>query len=90
MDGAYFGTSSAAMFFQTYPNLVAEKASRRHVPTVFGFRVHHAAALARWQERDRRGMVERLERGGVGAGLKEEEDGVDGEGDESMREGSVF
>lgn len=65
IDGAYFGTSFHSILFQVYPALDPEKSIRRYEPRIFGFRVHASAALARWQDRYREQMVERLEEAGI-------------------------
>ncbi|KAJ9497945.1 casein kinase 2 regulatory subunit [Exophiala xenobiotica] len=61
IDGAYFGSSFHNILFQVYPALVPTKSRRRYEPKVFGFRVHAAAALARWQDDERRRMRARLQ-----------------------------
>jgi casein kinase II subunit beta len=60
IDGAYFGASFHNILFQVYPALIPEKSRRRYEPRIFGFRVHAAAALARWQDNDREMMKKRL------------------------------
>lgn len=50
IDGAYFGTSFHSILFQVYPALNPEKSMRRYEPKIYGFKVHAAAALARWQD----------------------------------------
>jgi casein kinase II subunit beta len=60
IDGAYFGASFHNILFQVYPTLIPEKSRRRYEPRIFGFRVHAAAALARWQDNDREMMKRRL------------------------------
>ena len=65
IDGAYFGTSFANILFQVYPALVPEKTRARHEPKVFGFKMHAAAALQRWQDNKREEMVERLKVQGI-------------------------
>jgi casein kinase II subunit beta len=83
IDGAYFGTSFAACLFQVYPSLMPAKSLRRHEPRVFGFKVHAAAALMRWQDARREEMQERLDVVGVENGfLEEDEFEDDGEEDE--------
>jgi casein kinase II subunit beta len=39
LDGAYFGTSFAHMFFQAYPQLYPKKSTERYIPKIFGFRL---------------------------------------------------
>jgi len=65
IDGAYFGSSFHSILFQVYPALDPEKSVRRYEPRIFGFRVHASAALARWQDRYRADMIERLEGAGI-------------------------
>ncbi|OJJ49644.1 hypothetical protein ASPZODRAFT_128139 [Penicilliopsis zonata CBS 506.65] len=65
MDGAYFGTSFHNILFQVYPALIPEKSTRRHEPRIYGFRVHAAAALARWQDRFREEQKTRLREAGI-------------------------
>ena len=60
IDGAYFGASFHNILFQVYPALIPDKSRRRYEPRIFGFRVHAAAALARWQDNDREIMKKRL------------------------------
>jgi len=43
IDGAYFGTTFAHLFFLTFPELKTEKPAEKYVPRVFGFRVHKTA-----------------------------------------------
>lgn len=65
IDGAYFGSSFHNILFQVYPALVPPKSRRRYEPRIFGFKVHAAAALARWQDGARSEMRERLREAGV-------------------------
>jgi casein kinase II subunit beta len=60
IDGAYFGASFHNILFQVYPALIPDKSRRRYEPKIFGFKVHAAAALARWQDNDREMMKRRL------------------------------
>jgi hypothetical protein len=39
LDGAYFGTTFAHLFFLTYPDLVPVTAPSAYVPRVFGYRI---------------------------------------------------
>ena len=65
IDGAYFGTSFHNILFQVYPALVPEKSKRRYEPKIFGFKVHAAAALARWQDGERVDLRKRLRAAGM-------------------------
>lgn len=60
IDGAYFGTSFHSILFQVYPALNPEKSLRRYEPRIYGFKVHAAAALARWQDGHREDLHWRL------------------------------
>lgn len=73
--------------FQVYPALVPEKSVARHVPKIFGFKMHGAAALQRWQDERRDEMVKRLKGVGIeGVFVDEEAEAGDdeGEGEEGM------
>lgn len=93
IDGAYFGSSFHNILFQVYPALVPPKSKRRFEPRVFGFKVHAAAALARWQDEQRRQMRKRLKEAGVvedGKMFTEDTEGDNGiivGSDEGMAEG---
>ncbi|EDO16788.1 hypothetical protein Kpol_526p41 [Vanderwaltozyma polyspora DSM 70294] len=60
IDGAYFGTSFAGMFLQTFPELVPRHPVKKYIPKVFGFQLHKQAQLARWQELQRSKLQGRL------------------------------
>ncbi|KAJ5494492.1 hypothetical protein N7463_010579 [Penicillium fimorum] len=60
IDGAYFGTSFHSILFQVYPALNPEKSCRRYEPRIYGFKVHAAAALARYQDNQREDLKWRL------------------------------
>ncbi|KAL9128025.1 MAG: hypothetical protein Q9217_003219 [Psora testacea] len=86
IDGAYFGTSFQNILYQVYPALLPEKSIERYQPRVFGFKVHAAAALERWQTRMREEMQDRLKGIGIDKLFKEEnelEDEMD-EDDEDL------
>ncbi|KAF2460850.1 casein kinase II, regulatory subunit [Lineolata rhizophorae] len=73
IDGAYFGTSFHNILFQVYPALIPSKSSRHYEPRVFGFRVHAAAALQRWQDARKEELIDRLKRAKVETGFESEE-----------------
>ena len=79
IDGAYFGSSFQNILFQVYPTLVPEKSVARYEPRVFGFRVHAAAALHRWQDVRREELLGRLKAQGVEGVFVEEADDEGGE-----------
>lgn len=82
IDAAYFGSSFHNILFQVYPALIPEKSRARHVPRVFGFKLHAAAALARWQDEGRVEQRARLREAGVeNAGFVEDGNAADEEGD---------
>lgn len=92
IDGAFFGTSFPAMFFQQYPHLQPSHPTERYVPKMFGFKIHEYAKLARWQEQQRRSLQKRLADRGLETintanGYVYPEDDDD-EGDEEMEEQS--
>jgi casein kinase II subunit beta len=98
IDGAYFGSSFHNILFQVYPALIPEKSRKRYEPRIFGFKVHAAAALARWQDDVRRETKKRLatpigecaavDKAGVGfIEDREEGGGTDSEVDEDELEG---
>jgi len=74
IDGAYFGTSFQNILFQVYPVLIPEKTIERYQPRIFGFKVHAAAALERWQSAKREEMQERLKEVGLVKAFKEDLD----------------
>jgi casein kinase II subunit beta len=43
IDGAYFGTTFAHLFFLTFPQFKVTRSTETYVPRVFGFRVHKDA-----------------------------------------------
>ncbi|KAK4105996.1 hypothetical protein N658DRAFT_481956 [Parathielavia hyrcaniae] len=86
IDGAYFGTSFHNILFQVYPALVPAKSAERYVPRVYGFKVHAAAALVRWQNGVRDGMRRRLRKMDVESGFNGEEDMEDDDDEEEEEE----
>jgi len=91
IDGAYFGTSFHNILFQMYPAMLPTKSLRRYEPRVFGFKVHAAAALLRWQDGKRVEMQERLAEEGVESVFVEELEELEDEDeeDEEAEEGMV-
>lgn len=81
IDGAYFGTSFHNIIFQVYPALIPAKSAERYVPRVYGFKVHAAAALVRWQGTRRDDMRRRLRRLEIDTGFRDGEDLEDDEDD---------
>lgn len=85
IDGAYFGTSFQNIMFQVYPALIPSKSLERYVPRIYGFKVHAAAALVRWQNAKRDDMRRRLRQADVEARFRDdsadEEDEVEFEGE---------
>ena len=92
IDGAYFGTSLHNILFQVYPAMLPAKSQRRYEPRVFGFKVHSAAALSRWQGDQRDAMKDRLKGLKIETGFEEEDEELDDddEEDEEMEGGEGF
>ena len=88
IDGAYFGTSFPNILFQVYPALSPDKSAERYQPKVFGFKVHAAAALQRWQEKRKDEMLDRLSSAGIDSPFAED-DGMDYEDDEDPDGGEL-
>jgi casein kinase II subunit beta len=82
IDGAYFGTSFHNILFQVYPALIPAKSAERYVPRVYGFKVHAAAALVRWQGGVRADMRRRLRKMDVDCGFRDGDDDEDGDDDD--------
>jgi casein kinase II subunit beta len=60
LDGAYFGTTFAHMFFMVYPHLVPRRSTERYVPRIFGFRIHDQSKLHRRQDEQREEQERRV------------------------------
>ena len=92
IDGAYFGTSFHNILFQVYRAMLPAKSQRRYEPRVFGFKVHSAAALSRWQGDQRDAMKDRLKGLKIETGFEEEDEELDDddEEDEEMEGGEGF
>jgi casein kinase II subunit beta len=65
VDGAYFGTSFPAMFFQTFPQAIPIHTKDTYAPKVFGFKLHDYSKLNRWRELQRGKMEKRLTKQGI-------------------------
>ncbi|KAI3403265.2 MSW1 [Candida oxycetoniae] len=65
IDGAYFGTSFPAMFFQNFPNMIPVHSKDTYVPRVFGFKLHEYSKLNRWRELQRLKLERRLMKNGI-------------------------
>ncbi|KAJ9628014.1 casein kinase 2 regulatory subunit [Taxawa tesnikishii (nom. ined.)] len=63
-----------------YPAMLPQKTQRRYEPRIYGFKVHAAAALQRWQDDKRQEMKERLRARGIETGFENEDE--EGEGEE--------
>ena len=87
IDGAYFGTSFPNILTQVYPALIPKKSAARYEPKIFGFKVHAAAALQRWQESQRQALTKRLKETGIEGVFKEDEElMIEDDEDEEMGE----
>ncbi|RDI85483.1 tRNA (guanine-N(7)-)-methyltransferase [Venturia inaequalis] len=87
IDGAYFGTSFHNILFQVYPAMLPAKSTKRYEPKVFGFKVHAAAALQRWQEERREEMVKGLKREKIEFGFVEDIFSDESSGEEEEEDG---
>jgi casein kinase II subunit beta len=93
IDGAYFGTSFHNILFQVYPAMIPVKSQRRYEPKIYGFKVHAAAALQRWQDIKKEEMKEKLRKMKIETGFEDDDD--DGEkedeelGDAEEQDGAV-
>jgi casein kinase II subunit beta len=89
IDGAYFGTSFHNIIFQVYPALIPAKSAERYTPRVYGFKVHAAAALIRWQNGKRDEMRRRLRKMEIESGFKDENGDDEAEESEGEEEEDV-
>lgn len=91
IDGAYFGTSFHNILFQVYPAMLPVKSQKRYEPRVFGFKMHAAAALSRWQADQREQMKDRLRLIRMETGFEDEDEELESEEeDEEMEGGDGF
>lgn len=65
VDGAYFGTSFPAMFFQNFPQAIPVHNRETYVPRVFGFKIHEYSKLERWRNLQRQKLEKRLTNYGI-------------------------
>jgi casein kinase II subunit beta len=86
IDGAYFGTSFHNILFQVYPAVLPAKSQRRYEPRVFGFKMHAAAALSRWQGEQRDAMKDRLRVVRIESGFEKEDAEMEEEEEEEEEE----
>lgn len=63
--------------FQVYPTLIPSKSVARYVPRCYGFKVHAAATLVRWQNVRRDDMRSRLKKAGVEVRLRDDSEDDD-------------
>lgn len=64
VDGAFFGTSFPAMFFQNFPQAIPVHSKVTYVPRVFGFKLHEYSQIDRWRELQRKKLEQRLLKSG--------------------------
>lgn len=91
VDGAYFGTSFPAMFFQTFPQAIPVHSKKTFVLKIFGFKLHENSKLNRYRELQRLQMEKRLKDQGIetrnvlgGFASDDDEDRIDA--NEKLRE----
>ncbi|GMM35615.1 casein kinase 2 regulatory subunit [Saccharomycopsis crataegensis] len=65
LDGAFFGTSFPAMFFQTFPQLVPVHNTEVCCPKIYGFELHEYSKLNRWRELQKRKLITKLKANGI-------------------------
>ncbi|CAH6722244.1 casein kinase II subunit beta' [[Candida] jaroonii] len=65
IDGAYFGTSFPAMFFQNFPQAIPVHDRKIYTPRVFGFKLHDYSQLSRWRELQRNKLEKSLVQKGI-------------------------
>lgn len=73
--------------------MLPPKTQRRYEPRVFGFKLHAAAALSRWQGDHREGMKDRLRAARIETGFEDEDvelEAESGEEDEEMETADAF
>ncbi|ODV82724.1 hypothetical protein CANARDRAFT_204640 [[Candida] arabinofermentans NRRL YB-2248] len=68
IDGAFFGTSFPAMFFQTYPESIPVHNVDIYTPKIFGFQIHDAAKLTRWRQLQKEKLIKSLDEKGIDHG----------------------
>lgn len=68
VDGAYFGTSFPAMFFQNFAHAIPVHTVDTYTPRVFGFKMHEYLKLDRWRTLQRQKLERRLVGYGVDIG----------------------
>uniref|UniRef100_A0A7S4T5E5 Casein kinase II subunit beta n=1 Tax=Alexandrium monilatum TaxID=311494 RepID=A0A7S4T5E5_9DINO len=88
LDGAYFGTSFAHLFFLTYPQLVPPSIPAPFVPRIYGFKIHKSVKenLRKQREQNQK-QITRWQTGGTGsvaAGGGEQAEGVQPRREETM------
>lgn len=86
IDGAFFGTSFHNILFQVYPAMLPPKSQRRYEPRVFGFKMHAAAALSRWQAEQREEMKDRLKIARIETGFEDEDEELESEEEDEEME----
>jgi len=53
LDGAYFGTTFAHLFFQVYPELIPPPPKLSYIPRIFGFKIHSSSRQVLTEEVNR-------------------------------------
>jgi len=87
IDGAYFGTSFHNILFQVYPALIPAKTQRRYEPRIYGFKVHAAAALMRWQDTKREELKDRLRKLRIDSGFEDDDEEREEDDEEDEEDG---
>lgn len=64
VDGAFFGTTFAHLFFQSFPQLRPVQSDRVFVPKIFGFRIAGEETIRRFKQGSRENVADGLIRSG--------------------------
>jgi casein kinase II subunit beta len=53
LDGAYFGSSFAHLYFMVFPHLLPTPAPKLYVPKMYGFKVHKSVRSRLWRKNEK-------------------------------------
>lgn len=66
LDGAYFGTSFAHLFFLTYQHLRPATCAQPHVPRIYGFKIHRSVRESLRKRAEHQGQARIVSESGPG------------------------